>query len=300
MDAPTTNAPPADEAAQIRARLDSLRLPGMIDVHTHFMPQRVLAKVWAYFDSAGPLLGRPWPITYRTSEEDRVATLRSFGVRAFPSLNYPHKPGMATFLNAWSAQFAAAHPDVLHSATFHPEPGAADYVRAAIEDGAVIFKAHVQVGDFDPLDAHLDGVWAALEESGIPVVLHAGSGPAPGTFTGPQRIQQVLERYPDLVLVIAHMGMPEYGPFLDLCARYPRVHLDTTMAFTAFTEEMMPFPKERLDDLAALGDRVVFGSDFPNIPYPYLTAIDAVIGLGLGDDWTRGVLHDNAARLLGL
>lgn len=300
MSTPPGDLRPRGEAAAVRARLDDLGLPGMIDIHTHFMPQRVLDKVWAYFDAAGPLLGRSWPITYRDSQEERLATLVSFGVLAFPSLNYPHKPGMASFLNEWSSQFAGAHPQVLHSATFHPEPGAGAYVRTAIEDGAAIFKAHVQVGDFDPLDAHLDDVWTALEESGVPLVLHCGSGPAPARFTGPQRVQQVLDRYPDLTLVIAHMGMPEYGEFLDICARHERVHLDTTMSFTAFTEAMMPFPRERLGDLVALGDRILFGSDFPNIPYPYVEAVDAVLGLGLGDDWARGVLHDNAARLLGL
>lgn len=298
MDAPTTYAPPADEAAQIRARLDSLRLSGMIDVHTHFMPQRVLAKVWAYFDSAGPLLGRPWPIAYRTSEEERLATLRSFGVRTFPSLNYPHKPGMAAWLNAWSAGFADAHRDVLRSATFYPEPGAADEVRRAIASGTQLFKVHVQVGNYDMADPLLDDVWTVLEEAGTPIITHAGNGPAPGTFTGPSAVRELLTRHPDLTLVIAHMGMPDYGEFLDICAEYPRVHLDTTMAFTAFTEEATPFPTDRLDDLRALGDRVLFGSDFPNIPYPYLEAVDAVIGLGLGDDWVRGVLHDNAARLL--
>ena len=63
-------------AFRARAGLDSL-----IDVHTHFMPERLLAAVWAYFDAAGPLIGRPWPIVYREDERTRVATLRSFGVQ---------------------------------------------------------------------------------------------------------------------------------------------------------------------------------------------------------------------------
>ncbi len=300
MDAPMTPAPPADETAQVASRLTALGLTSMIDVHTHFMPQRVMDKVWAYFDSVGPLIGRPWPIMYRASDEERLATLRSFGVRTFPSLNYPHRPDMAAWLNAWSADFADAHPDVLRSATFYPEPGVGEYVRAAIDDGAQVFKVHVQVGDYDPADPLLDEVWRALEESGTPVVMHVGHGPAPGTFTGPQAARDLLARHPGLVLVIAHMGMPDYGEFLDICAAYPNVHLDTTMAFTGFTEEGAPFPPDRMDDLRALGDRVLFGSDFPNIPYPYVEAIDAVINLGLGDDWARGVLHDNAARLMGL
>lgn len=284
----------------IRDHLTTLGLPGIIDVHTHFMPERVLDKVWAYFDQAGPLTGRPWPITYRTSEEERLATLRSFGVRAFPSLNYAHKPGMAAWLNEWSRDFATAHDDVLHSATFFPEDGAGEEVRASLDAGAEIFKVHVQVGDFSLADPLLRDVWCQLEGSRTPVVLHAGNGPAPGRFTGPEGVRDLLERHPGLVLVIAHMGMPDYGAFLDLAHEHPDLHLDTTMAFTDFTEAETPFPSDRLDDLVELGDRVLFGSDFPNIPYPYEHQVEAVERLGLGEDWVRGVLHDNAARLLHL
>lgn len=284
----------------IEDRLTALGLPGIIDVHTHFMPQRVLDKVWAYFDQAGPLTGRPWPITYRTSEEERLATLRSFGVRAFTSLNYAHRPGMAAWLNDWSAGFAAEHEDVLHSATFYPEPGAREYTAAAVEAGARVVKVHVQVGDYSLADPLLDDVWRTLEGSRTPIVMHAGNGPAPGRFTGPAAVRDLLVRHPGLVLVIAHMGMPDYGDFLDIAAAHPDVHLDTTMAFTAFSEQEMPFPTDRLDQLGELGDRVLFGSDFPNIPYSYEEAVDAVTALGLGDAWVRGVLHDNAARLFRL
>ncbi len=289
---------PEDEAQLVRSRCTALGIPGIIDVHVHFMPQRVMDKVWAYFDAAGPKVGRAWPIAYRTSEKERVATLQELGVLVFPSLNYPHKPEMASWLNAWSRDFADRTPQALRSATFYPEPGAGEYVREAIAEGARIFKAHVQVGEYDPNDPLLDDVWEELQTVGTPVVLHAGDGPAPGTHTGPDGVRTLLRRFPDLTLIIAHMGMPDYGDFLDICARYPHVHLDTTMAFTAFAEEMAPFPEERREDLAALGERILFGSDFPNIPYSYLEAVDSVINLGMGDGWTRGVLHDNAARLL--
>ncbi len=48
---------PADDD-EVPAYWASLGLPGLVDVHVHFMPANVLAKVWAYFDSAGPLVGR--------------------------------------------------------------------------------------------------------------------------------------------------------------------------------------------------------------------------------------------------
>ncbi|WP_370154239.1 amidohydrolase family protein [Streptacidiphilus sp. EB129] len=282
----------------MRGFWQGLGLPGLIDVHTHFMPDQVLAKVWAYFDSAGPLVGRPWPIAYRHDEDVRVAVLRSLGVRAFTSMLYPHKPGMAAWLNAWAADFAARTPDCLHTATFFPEPEAAGYVRAAVEGGARVFKSHVQVGGYDPNDPLLDQVWGQLADAGVPVVTHCGSGPVPGKHTGPEPIAALLARHPRLRLVVAHMGMPEYSDFLDLADRYPGVHLDTTMAFTDFSERDAPFPRAQRRRLLDRGDRILFGSDFPNIPYSYAHALDALARLDLGDDWLRGVCHDNADRLL--
>ncbi|MFJ8866026.1 amidohydrolase family protein [Streptomyces sp. NPDC102473] len=274
-----------------------LGLPGIIDVHTHFMPERVLSKVWAYFDAAGPLTGLEWPITYRRAEDERLALLRSFGVLRFTSMLYPHKAGMAAWLNGWAAGFAARVPDCLHTATFFPEEGAETYVREAVEAGARVFKSHLQVGAYDPNDPLLEPVWGLLAEAGIPVVTHCGSGPAPGAFTGPGPIARLLSRHPRLKLVVAHMGMPEYPEFLDLAAAYPGVRLDTTMAFTDFTEDFMPFPAAERGRLADLGDRILLGTDFPNIPYPYAHQLYALERLGLGDAWLRAVCHGNATAL---
>ncbi|MDK1474947.1 amidohydrolase family protein [Streptomyces sp. 549] len=289
-----------DEREAVIGFWRALELPGLVDVHTHFMPKRVLDKVWAYFDQVGPLTGTGWPIRYREAEDERLAVLRGFGVRAFTSMLYPHKPGMAAWLNSWSADFAARTPDCLHTATFYPEPEAAGYVRQAVAGGARVFKSHVQVGGYDPADALLDPVWGLLAEEGVPTVIHCGSGPAPGKHTGPGPVAAVLARHPRLRLIVAHMGMPEYAEFLDLAERYPGVHLDTTMAFTDFSERMMPFPRAERARLAALGDRVLFGSDFPNIPYGYLHALEALTRLDQDDDWLRAVCHHNAARLLPL
>ncbi len=286
-----------DAVAQFRRRWD---LPGLIDVHTHFMPERLLAKVWAYFDAGGPLLGQVWPVAYRGEEQTRLDTLRGFGVKTFTSMLYPHKPGMARGLNDWAADFAARTPDCLHTATFFAEPGAVDDVGRALAQGARVFKCHLQVGGYDPTDPTLDGVWGPLAERGTPVVTHCGSGPMPGAFTGPGPIGKVLARHPRLRLVVAHLGMPEYAEFLDLAERHERLMLDTTMAFTDFAEATAPFPAAELPRLADLGDRIVFGSDFPNIPYPYAHALAGLERTGLGGAWLRAVCHDNAARLFGL
>lgn len=277
-----------------------LGLPGLVDVHVHFMPTRVMDAVWRYFDAAEVNYGRAWPVHYRTPESERVATLARLGVRRFPALFYPHKPDMAEGLNAWGREFADRAPSSVPSATFYPEPGAERYVRDALDAGARIFKVHVQVGDFDPRDELLRPVWGMLAEAGTPVVVHCGSGPLPGRHTGPVPFGEVLAAHPRLTAVIAHCGAPEYAEHLALAERYPNVHLDTTMVGTAFlNESSAPFPSELLPRLAALGDRVVLGSDFPNIPYPYAEQLAALARFGLGDDWLRAVCWENGRRLLG-
>ncbi|WP_406740089.1 amidohydrolase family protein [Streptomyces atratus] len=284
----------ADDVVRFWERLG---LPGIIDVHTHFMPERVLAKVWGYFDSAGPLTGMEWPIEYRHDEDERLALLRSFGVLRFTSMLYPHKAGMAAWLNGWAADFARRVPDCLHTATFFPEEGVAGYVREAVEAGARVFKSHLQVGAYDANDPLLEPVWGLLAEAGIPVVMHCGSGPAPGKYTGPEPVGRLLARHPRLPLIVAHMGMPEYAEFLALAETYPRVRLDTTMAFTDFTDDFAPFTPAERGRLAALGDRILLGTDFPNIPYPYAHQLHALERLELGDDWLRAVCYGNASAL---
>jgi predicted TIM-barrel fold metal-dependent hydrolase len=203
---------------------------------------------------------------------------------------------VAIYLNDWAGGFAADVPESLWSATFYPEPEAAAYVAELVEAGVEVFKVHVQVGEFDLDDPLLDPVWGLLAEAGIPVVVHAGSGPVANPFTGPEPMRGVLTRHPRLVAIIAHMGAPECAEFLALAETYERVGLDTTMVFTDF---FIPFPLELLPRVADLKERVLLGSDFPSIPYEYAHQLESLARLELGDDWLRAVCWENGLRLFG-
>jgi predicted TIM-barrel fold metal-dependent hydrolase len=157
------------------------------------------------------------------------------------------------------------------------------------------------VGNFDLTDPLLDGAWGRVADAGTPVVIHANSGPVGNEHTGPGPMRALMERHPTLTVVLAHLGAPEYVGFMSIAEDYERVHLDTTMAFTDFFEEMAPFPRDlrpRLRDLGADG-KVLLGSDFPSIPYPYAHQLESLERLDLGDDWLRAVCWHNPARLLG-
>ncbi len=304
MTAAALPPPPVDDA-DVPPWLAALGLPGLVDMHVHFLPEPVTRKVWAYFDRAAEHYGMDWPIHYRFDEPTRVALLRGLGVTTFAPLVYPHKPAMARWLTEWAVEFARRTPGAIPTATIYPEPGVADYLGAALAAGARCVKVHIQVGRFDPRDMLLRPAWRLLAETGVPVVVHCGDGPIPGEFTGLDVFAQVLAEQPGLVAVLAHAGMPDFDGSLQLLARYPRVYLDTTMVGTPFTEARMPLPPDWPARLAEHTDRVVLGTDFPQIPYPYSVQLGTIAGWAsadarLGAPFLRAVLHDTPARLLRL
>lgn len=286
--------------ADVPAWWQRLGIPGLFDVHVHFLPQNIQDKVWAQFDQAGPKIGRPWAIRYRGTHDERVEQLRAMGVRHFSTLPYAHKPGIAAYLNQWSREFAASVPECLWSATFYPEDGVADYVGQLVAEGVQVFKLHTQVGEFDLADPLMRDAFGLLEDAGTPIVVHVGSGPVPGAFTGPAFLGALLTRHPRLRVIVAHMGAPEYRRFLKLAETYENTLLDTTMVFTDFFDADGAYPADALPRIRDLGHKILLGTDFPTIPYPYAHQLESLQRLGFGDDWLRAVCWENGARLFGV
>ena len=48
---------PPEEDEDLPAFCRALGVPGLADIHTHFLPPRMLRRVWEYFEAAGPLIG---------------------------------------------------------------------------------------------------------------------------------------------------------------------------------------------------------------------------------------------------
>jgi hypothetical protein len=285
------------ERAEVAAFRRRLGLTHLIDVHTHFMPERVLAKVWAYFEEAGPLVGRGWRIAYRLWEQQRLDVLRGFGVRAFTSLVYPHKPGMARWLNDWAAEFAARTSDCLHTATFFAEPSAPDDVRRALDQGARVFKCHLQVGGYDPNDPLLREAWGLLAEAGVPgrdaLRVRAGARclhrprahRRPARPTPPAAVGRRAPRDAGVPRV------PRSGRTLRLghAGHHHGVHPVRRGRRAVPTQRSSPPGAPRRPHLAR--------HRLPNIPCAYARALQALEHTGLGTAWLRAVCHDNAARL---
>jgi uncharacterized protein len=276
-----------------------LGLPGYLDIHVHVLPPSLQRAVWDYFDR---LDDPPWPVHYRDDEATRLVTLRDLGVVAHTALAYAHRPGVAAWCNEHTLDLAASQPAVIPSFTFYPEERVEEIVATAIARGGRVAKVHLQVGRFHATDPRLDGVWAQLVAARVPAVVHASAvyGADGGDeYCGPDAIRALLERHPDLLVIVAHLGMPDVRGFVALAEAAPTLRLDTSMTLTdpSYGPAVPPDVVERL---RAMADRVLFGSDFPTIPHPYAAQVRGLAALELDPAGLRGVLHDNAADLLGM
>ena len=102
-------------------------------------------------------------------------------------------------------------------------------------------------------------------------------------------------RYPDLKLCIPHLGADEFGDYRRLIQNYDNLWLDTTMALADF----LPF--EGVPDLRDLrADRILFGTDFPNLPYAWDREIRLLAARDLPQDLLEGLLWRNAAQLYAI
>lgn len=289
--------------AEVRDFVRDLRLEGIVDLHVHAMPERLQQAVWAFFDR---LDDPPWPIRYRTAAVEQLAALQDLGVVAHTALAYAHRPGMLDWLNTYTLDLAAAHDQVIPTFTIFPQPDVGAVTADAIARGGAVVKVHTQVGRFHASDARLDEAWRQIAEARLPVMLHATAvrGVDGGAaWCGVDTVRALLDRHPELTVIVAHLGMPEYQDAIALAEAADDVHLDVSMTLhdtwrSAGAHAHVDVPEHLLARLHELAPRLVFGSDFPSIPHAYATQVRALARLELEDADLRAVLAGNARRLL--
>ncbi len=265
----------------------------LLDVHTHLMPERLFRAVRAYFRA------HLWHPRYDGPTESLVGALLDHGVKRFVFMPYAHRADMSRSLNHWVANVQATFaPHAIGFATFHPDDG--DLLPELVDEAFLRLglrgaKLHPQVGRFAVDDPRLDTLYERAVEVGAIVLMHAGRRPQPTEHVGVRAFARLMRRFPGLKVVVAHAGADEFDAFFDLCGVYEHVYLDTAMVFNKFLGG--PPPLRRVLEFQ---DRVLYGSDFPNIPYTLESAVQAVLDLRLGQALEQKLLCTNAARLLGL
>lgn len=253
--------------------------------------------IWRFFETSSSGL---WKIRYRLAGEEHVSTLKSYGVERFTTLLYAHKKGLAPVLNDFIAEWKEKEHSLLPFGTIYAGDGdVLKTARSLFEShGFMGIKLHPFVSGEEIDDPRFFPAYELMESLGRVVVCHPGSGPVYTATDGADRLRNVLGQFPGLRVVIAHCGAFEYGEYPLLADDFPHVYFDTAMncVHTHVFEHNCPGRPFFL----RYQDRILFGSDYPNIPYDYTEQIDAVKAFNLGADIEAKILRKNAERLLDL
>lgn len=293
------------------ARSELLAGLSVVDAHVHVFPPRVFESLWRWFDREA------WSIRYRLAADQVVSFLVDRGLERVVLLHYAHVPGMAAELNRFVAGLARAHPRATPCATVMPgEEGARAILDEALGPlGCRGIKIHCHVQRVAPDAAALDDVYDAAAAHGVPVVIHAGDAPALATsaatlreLCSPEALDRALRRHPRTTVVVPHLGAERMEEIAALLETHELLFLDTTMALASY----LPFdPVTRTADEPAARqwleramaivrrwpDRILYGSDFPNIPYDWDKELRALLSLDLAPASLAAVLGGTATRL---
>jgi predicted TIM-barrel fold metal-dependent hydrolase len=261
----------------------------IVDAHTHLLPERLAAAIRAFFVQYLSGDAFTYPHDWRAA---RAAAEQS-GVGRCWTLPYVRQPNGARSLNRWMAETFAGDPFVEPGATVHP----GDEVQAVVDEALDtfrlrLFKLHCSVGDFEITDQRLDPLWRRLSDSGTPVVVHLGHSVAGNTEADElQALESVARRWPEARIILAHCAAPAVDEALAVLRRCPNLHAD----LTPVVFHLAPVRPGSLDGLE---DRILFGSDLPNVAVKLEEAVAAVRALGLAPEHEAQVLGGNADRLV--
>ncbi|MBQ2766554.1 MAG: amidohydrolase [Clostridia bacterium] len=154
-------------------------------------------------------------------------------------------------------------------------------------------KIHPDIQGINIDDPRMMPLYAEMEKRKLPLYVHMGDNRPQYRFSTARRLVRVLERYPDLSVVAAHLG--GYQAWMDapMLVAYPQVLFDTSSAIWAMTAD---YAGELIHILGT--DRVMFGTDYPVKCYE--SELSRFFAVPLTEEERRKILYDNAARFLDL
>jgi predicted TIM-barrel fold metal-dependent hydrolase len=217
----------------------------------------------------------------------------------------------AQTINDQTATFVRAHPDkLLGFLSVHPrDPHALDEIDRAVKDlGLRGIKLGANYQNFDPLGEDAFRIYARAQELRLPILFHQGTSPvrfADLDYAHPRHADRIATRFPELRIVLAHLGHPWQLDCICVIRKHPNVYADISANFyrpwsyynaLRYATEWSVLPK------------LLFASDYPAAtPEETLAAIprinDAIAGSGLPpvpvDEFAK-VIHRDSLGLLGL
>jgi predicted TIM-barrel fold metal-dependent hydrolase len=246
-------------------------LPGISDLHIHVQPWRQVKPQVAEMMRRGK--EGHWERLIALMDDPKVLLeiLDTSGIWRVGLINYPSPDimGFTDETNTFAAMYASAAPERLLPfggvhARFTKDPEG--QVEELLALGIRCLKIHPPHQAY-PANAYTQGldalarIYRRCEERGLPVLVHTGTSIFPGArskYGRPMELDDVAIDFPDLTIVMAHGGRPLWmDEAFFVLRRHRRVYLEVSGIPPVKLLEYFP-------RLAEIGDRVLWGTDWPS------------------------------------
>ncbi len=225
-------------------------------------------------------------------------------------------------MNEWGCGVGKRYPRLLPFPCLSDDLGGPEDIVKELElrasQGAKGIKLHPGMFSFFPDDEIFWPVYEKCQELGLPMLADSGPWPHSPVLTTyslsfqmpppnidygePKNWTRVLEAFPRLTVILAHLGSAWWDERIELAQKYPNVYFDTSQGFSA--PDRIPVAPHRglaEEDVVRVFhkigiERIMFGTDFPAIaPQPQW---EQILRIPLTDEEKRMILSENAKRIL--
>jgi len=262
----------------------------IIDTHVHIWKRTMypdvimdsylepLVLLDALYFSGGPQEGKDW-LTSETDESELIQNMEVANIdkAVILPLDFglvgPTKQGVEEF-NDWTFERCALFSDkLIPFVGVDPQRGALalrlveKYVKSHDARGV---KVYPPTGYF-PNEERIMPFWKLLDDLGMVVVSHSGAvwGPLDEKFSRPHYYTEILDKFQEMKLVIAHLGGKFREEMYPLVERYDNAYADCS-ALQGWLPSTPEPAIERLKEMAKrIPDKVFFGTDWPLFELAY-------------------------------
>lgn len=265
----------------------------IIDFHTHIFPDALAPKAIASLQQTAGL-----SVVFDGTAKGLTSLMVQDGIDTAVVLNTVTNERQIEKVNAFAFDTGRNYRQLIPFCSLHPlNDNILDRLKAFKEQGFKGIKHHPDYVAIDFDDERMHPLLSAASELRMPLVIHAGYDPVSPKHihATADAICNVLDKFPELILVAAHLGgVDRWDEVAEkLCGR--NLYLDT-----AFCCERIGITAEQGKRIFARHphEKILFGSDAPWAKPSEV--LEFISKLGLTDESMELILHKNAEKLLGL
>jgi len=234
----------------------------IIDVHSHY---------WRYPEHFQDDFRRQAKRAKAGVELDLTVRFEDYQAQSVPDVTTVVFGGKARLSGLWVDDrdvraYVDQHPDQLIGfLSLDPtQPGWENEMQEGHQGlGLKGIKLMPMYAGFRPDDQRLDRLWKYAQQHHLPVLLHTGTtfiSQAPLECTLPRLLDPVATRFPEVRMILAHLGHPYEGECVAVIRKHPNVYADiSALHYRPF----QLYHSLMLVQEYGVWDKVLFGTDYP-------------------------------------